>query len=363
MEKAPVTEGELTIVPEKDKANASVEIIPFGTTDRIRLSAAIVRQMIAQPTRSGKLPDDNQCIKFIMLCKARHLNPFEGDAFMLGYDTQTGPQFSLITAHQVFLKRAEASKGFNGMESGVIVRQPDHDGKMGSGPIIEREGDLVYDDEKLVGGWAKVFRKDREKPFYRRLKLATFNTGRSRWEKDPAGMICKCAEADALRTAFPTHLGGLYIEEEPQVIDAQSSALPIKRAKIQLNDKLPVDAQPEPTLTPQEGQKGGGEAPASATVQQESVTNPDAGGGQPLKKKRTLKKKDAPSEPPVGPNESQMIMRLAGMERTKDQLVQVAKTFDALLNDQGWQDIGEAGFDTLMQTDNWPLIEAELKQL
>src|SRR5882672_1888038 len=133
------TEGELTVVPTKE--NASVEIIPFGTTDRIRLSAAIVRQMIATRTRTGKEPDDNQCIKFIMLCKARHLNPFEGDAFMLGYDTQSGPQWSLITAHQVFLKRAEASKGFNGMESGVIVEGPE-------GGFLEREGDLTYDKEK-----------------------------------------------------------------------------------------------------------------------------------------------------------------------------------------------------------------------
>ena len=34
---------------------------------------------------------------------------------------------------------------------------------------------------------------------------------------DPAGMIVKCAEADALRSAFPTMLGGCYTEEEMPV--------------------------------------------------------------------------------------------------------------------------------------------------
>ena len=331
-----------------------VEIIPFGTTDRIRLSAAIVRQMIAQPTRTGKLPDDNQCIKFIMLCKARHLNPFEGDAFMLGYDTQSGAQFSLITAHQVFLKRAEASKGFNGMESGVIVK-----GKEGG--ILEREGDLVYDDEKLIGGWAKVYRKDREKPFYRRLKLSTFNTGRSRWEKDPAGMIVKCSEADSLRTAFPTHLGGLYVEEELPPIDVSGGEIPINRPRIQrLNDpqgrlQAPSGSGSETTSGEPSVVTGEGE-PTGSSSEAPSVAP----------SKRKLKKKAQP-EPEsevakVGDNESQMIMRLAGMDRTKEQLVQVAKQFDALKDEQGWQDIGEEGFAELLFVDNWRLIEESLRE-
>src|SRR6266478_6257918 len=155
-------EKAITEIPSDEKG--SIEIIPFGTDERIKLNVAIVQKMVAVRTRTGKLPDTNQCIKFMMLCRARHLNPFEGDAFMLGYDTQAGPQFSLITAHQVFLKRAEASQGFDGMESGVILRLPE-------GGIIERQGDLVYDGEQLVGGWSKVYRKDRKIPFYRRLKL------------------------------------------------------------------------------------------------------------------------------------------------------------------------------------------------
>src|SRR4051812_29305339 len=124
-----------------------VEIVPFGTDEKIKLSVSIIQNIIAVPTKSGKIPDATQCMKFMMLCKARHLHPFEGDAYLVGYDTQDGPQFSLITAQQVFLKRAEASAGFNGMQSGVVVISYEN--------IIEREGDLALDGETLIGGWAK----------------------------------------------------------------------------------------------------------------------------------------------------------------------------------------------------------------
>lgn len=44
--------------------------------------------------------------------------------------------------------------------------------------------------------------------------MERFNKGFAQWAVDPAGMICKCAEADALRSSFPTLLGGLYMRDE-----------------------------------------------------------------------------------------------------------------------------------------------------
>lgn len=345
------SECQLTIVPEKDKANATIEIIPFGTTDKIRLSAAIVRQMIAQPTRTGKQPDDNQCIKFIMLCQARHLNPFEGDAFMLGYDTQSGPQFSLITAQQVFLKRAEASKGFNGMESGVIVTTA---AELGTG-IIEREGDLVMDDEKLIGGWAKVYRKDREKPFYRRLKLSTFNTGRSRWEKDPAGMIVKCAEADALRTAFPTHLGGLYIEEEAPPIDVGPT---IKRASIPKLKDLSGEQSDEATSR---GTFGGVEE-TDVAGQPKGNAHQATPAQEPQKKtKLTRKKKDSPSKAPLLKH-SEMLNLISDVGRTPDDFMSVALKEEWITADETWP-LSEEKLATFLEPDARELVIEALNEL
>jgi phage recombination protein Bet len=196
--------------PTNHDQEKEVSYIPFGggIEEKIRLTTRIIQTMIAVPTKTGKLPTAEECWKFMMLCRARHLNPFEGDVYLLGYDMQGGEaNFSIITAHQVFLKRAEGNPQFDGMDSGVIIQGDES-------VLIERDGDLLLRGEKLVGGWAKVYRKDRSRPFYRRLTLDVFSTGKSRWSKDPAGMIVKCAEADGLRSAFPTHLGDLYTADE-----------------------------------------------------------------------------------------------------------------------------------------------------
>ncbi len=219
-----------------------VEFIPFGASDAIKLSVAMVKNMIAVPTKSGKVPSDNDCIKFIALCQARKLNPFEGDAFMIGYDTRDqGPKFNLITSIQAFLKRAEASKDYNGMKSGVIVER--------DGNIVDVEGDFFLKGDKVLGGWAMVFRKGQEHPITKRIRLERFKKSFGIWLEDEAGMICKCAEADALRTSFPTMLGGLYLPQEMEQNDPKAkTTTPI----FQPEEGKPGKVTPEPEVVTSE---------------------------------------------------------------------------------------------------------------
>lgn len=200
-----------TPIEKKTEEERSVEFVPFGASDKIRLTASMVRQFIAVPTRSGKLPSERDCIRFIMLCRGKRANPFEGDCFLIGYDSKDGATFSLVCGIELFLKRAEQSEDYDGRESGVIVLDSDK-------TIHERVGSLVLDGEKLVGGWARVYRKDHSHPDYKAVKFATYDTGRSRWEKDPGGQIEKVALSQALRSAFPTALGALYTQEEMERI-------------------------------------------------------------------------------------------------------------------------------------------------
>jgi phage recombination protein Bet len=183
-----------------------MEFVPYGAQDKIKLSVAIIKNLICVKTKSGQTCTDNDAIKFMMMCSARRLNPFESDAFLIGYDGKDGPTFSLITAHQAFLKRAELNAEYDGMKSGIIVEQ--------DGEVKDLEGDFYLEGQKPIGGWATVYFKNRKQPMHKRIRLKRFQKSWGIWQDDPAGMICKCAEADALRSSFPTMLGGLYLREE-----------------------------------------------------------------------------------------------------------------------------------------------------
>jgi phage recombination protein Bet len=191
------------------KEPANVEYIPYGAQDKIKLSVAMVQNLIAVKTKTGKTCSDRDAIKFLAMCQAKRMNPFEGDCFLIGYDGREGPSFALVTAHQTYLKRAELHPEFDGMKSGIIVEE--------EGALKDLEGDFFTESQKVVGGWAIVYFKNRKNPMSKRLRLSRFHKGFGVWNDDPAGMICKCAEADALRSSFPTMLGGLYLREELEV--------------------------------------------------------------------------------------------------------------------------------------------------
>lgn len=224
----------------------SISYTPTAEGQEIFLTVGLVQQHLCVPTRSGKLPGTSECVKFIMMCKARGLNPWTGDCYLLGYDTQAGPKFSLVVAIQALLKRAELARtlegktAFDGIDSGVIVEQkvitrsvdPDTEEEFETErfEVAERAGDLVMHGERLLGGWAKVFRNDRGRPFYQRLKLETYDKGTPIWKQDPAGMICKDSEAAALRQAFPSDLGGMFLASEIEAF-AEATADKVEKAR------------------------------------------------------------------------------------------------------------------------------------
>lgn len=244
------TETQLTTITEAKE----VSFIPFGQAEPLRLTLADVQTTIANPTRSGKRPSERDCLLFMALCKARGLNPYVNDAYLVGYDGQGGPQFSLITSIQALQKRAEANENFDGIESGVIIEGKD-------GLTVDLPGAFLPKGAKLLGAWAKVYRRDRKVPHEARINFETFNSGKSRWSSDPAGMIVKCAKAAAYREAFPTELGGLYTGDEQAVRERQVegrvvesgervkgktvAALPKPQAKPQFIKDEAKDAEPE----------------------------------------------------------------------------------------------------------------------
>ena len=76
---------------------------PLGESTPITLTLQMIAHDIATPTKSGKRPSEGDCLRFANLCKGRELNPWTGDCFMIGYDSQGGATFELITSYQALL--------------------------------------------------------------------------------------------------------------------------------------------------------------------------------------------------------------------------------------------------------------------
>ena len=184
---------------------------------------------------------DAECKIFLETCKQYHLNPFTKEAYLIHYDNKNEDTAStIVLGKNCYMQMAERHPSFDGFEAGVIVLTAD-------GQLLNREGSIVYDGEAggevLLGGWAKVYRKDRTRASYEEVKLSEYDTGKSLWNGKKATMIRKVALVHALREAFPSTFGALYDESEVSVhVDAEGTA-------------REVDPEDLPVLDPYAGTK------------------------------------------------------------------------------------------------------------
>ena len=156
---------------------------------------------------------DEEAYVFLQLCKARGLNPFLKEAYLIKYD-HVSPA-TMVVGKDAFMKRAELHPEYDGFEAGIIVETEGKEGFVIADNC--RVGTVYYDNELLLGGWAKVYRKDHKHPVEITVNMREFSTGKSSWNKMPATMIRKVALVNALRESFPSELSGMYESSEMKV--------------------------------------------------------------------------------------------------------------------------------------------------
>lgn len=219
------TKQELTVVYEAD-----------GET--ITLTPSIVQNYIVGTDAKITLPEFKF---FTSLCKARGLNPFLKEAYCIKYGKNPA---QIVVGKDAVLKRAIKNPNYDGMESGVIVQDKE------TGEITERKGTFYLRDiENLVGGWAKVFRKDWQHPTYCSVGFDEVAQKKSdgslnaNWSGKGATMVEKVAKVRALRETFVEELGGMY-EAEEMGVDLPNETAPQKQKIIQQDEPIEVDATP-----------------------------------------------------------------------------------------------------------------------
>lgn len=148
---------------------------------------------------------ESEIIMFMNLCKYQKLNPFLNEAYLVKF----GQDAQIIVGKEAFMKRAESNPNYEGFEAGVIVIGAD-------GNLIKRDGTFTLETEKLVGGWAKVYRSDRKMPVVSEVSFKEYSKNQSTWNSIPGTMIRKVALVQALRESFPNETGAMYVSEEVQ---------------------------------------------------------------------------------------------------------------------------------------------------
>lgn len=178
----------------------------------VKLSYSIVRKYL---TKGNADVTDQELVQFISVCKFNKLNPFLNEAYLIKFKSARGDgNAQMIVSKEALFKRAEACEQYDGIEAGIIVLRGDN--------VVELVGCFRQAKDVLLGGWAKVYRKDRRVPTVSKVNLSEYDKGNSIWNEKKATMISKIAKVQALREAFPSQLGAMYAKEETTALEQQS---------------------------------------------------------------------------------------------------------------------------------------------
>lgn len=203
---------------------------------------------------------------FLSFCKAKGLDPTARQVYYIRRDKSVKvdgqwikePTWTIQIGIDGFRSLAEASGEYDGQD----------------------DPEFKYDDQgRLLAATVRVYRKGMAKPvpgtafFDEYVQTDRDGAPNSMWKRMPHSQLGKCAEALALRKAFPSKLGGLYTNDEMGQADSARYVTPIRAVETpparvaEPQDVAPVVAEEAKYFAP-----GATAATAAQTV---PVVDPD----------------------------------------------------------------------------------------
>lgn len=199
-----------TLAPKKETKKNEITFSANGT--QVTLTPETVKNYLVSGDKDRVTIQE--VVMFMNLCRFNGLNPWLREAYLIKYGNEPA---TIVAGKDAFTKRAEGNPNFDGYKAGLILT----DENMGT--LTYREGSFKLPNEVLMGGYAEVYRKDREHSYRAEVSFEEY-AGRKKdgslnrqWATKPTTMIRKVALVQALREAFPGTRGGMYSPEEQGV--------------------------------------------------------------------------------------------------------------------------------------------------
>jgi len=167
---------------------------------------------------------DDELELFMHACKRSGLDPFMKQIYCI----KRGPTMTIQTGIDGFRLLADRSGNYT----------------------PGRESTFTYDDKnKLVSATAYLKKRTTADNIWHEVSATAYmdeySSGQNLWTKMPRTMLAKCAEALALRKAFPAELAGLYTKEEMDQADVHvnTSTGELKNAEVSKIAQSPIDSE------------------------------------------------------------------------------------------------------------------------
>jgi len=109
----------------------------------------------------------------------------------------------------------------------------------GSDDVIYDSEDATHPKKATITVWRMI--KSQRCPFTASARWSEYNAGQARWKDMPYLMLGKCAEALALRKAFPAELAGVYTDAEMDQAEAPLAPQPMTRPIQEMPKPMGVD--------------------------------------------------------------------------------------------------------------------------
>ena len=180
----------------------------------IVLTADLVRKYLVRG--KGDLTTGQEIALFMGICRARNLDPWAGDVYIIKYAVNDPAQ--IVTSIDFVRARARSQDDCEGWTCGVIVQ-----GKEGK---VRDSSGLVLEEEKILGGWCECQPRGWKVPQRLEVNLSGYLKKTSEgkitkfWQpENQPTMISKVAEMQLLRRIWPAALGKMYLNEEVGISD------------------------------------------------------------------------------------------------------------------------------------------------